>query len=351
MRNPVNKFEIVSHVAQLAAVISQQAEDPVKSNDAEQIFISYRREDAGYAGRLYDWLQKSFPKKRIFMDVDAIAAGTDYMQRINKAIDSADVLMVLIGPRWLDAGGGKESRLQDEDDVVRHEISVGLQRNIFILPVLLGRAAMPSHKVLPADLRDFSRRNAIEINDPTWTDDTNHLIDTLQKALAEPEAPKPDEDERLAQMLVSVGNFLKNSDSSYDMGHFLIIGAGKEKQGVPAFGIEIFSNDKISWCELASEVYTWNKAKIRDQISSLEENGWVSPAEGPYTKTFFRGMKLNRWWRNLDDQVLADNFTDVSNAILKTFIEVYRLYPSGMSLGWTSAPDPHPLDRAKPAHS
>jgi hypothetical protein len=60
----------------------------------------------------------------------------------------------------------------------------------------------------------------------------------------------------------------------------------------------------------------------------------------------FRGMKLNRWWRNLDDQVLADNFTDVSNAILKTFIEVYRLYPSGMSLGWTSAPDPHPLDRA-----
>jgi TIR domain-containing protein len=45
-----------------------------------QIFISYRRDDASYAaGRLYDHLVARFP---IFMDVDTIKPGADFVEAI-----------------------------------------------------------------------------------------------------------------------------------------------------------------------------------------------------------------------------------------------------------------------------
>ena len=50
-----------------------------------QIFISYRREDASYpAGRLYDHLQSRFPQNEIFMDVDSLKPGTDFVKIIEE---------------------------------------------------------------------------------------------------------------------------------------------------------------------------------------------------------------------------------------------------------------------------
>ena len=44
------------------------------------IFISYRREDsAPYAGRLYDWLSHRFGKESIFIDIDTIQPGEDFV--------------------------------------------------------------------------------------------------------------------------------------------------------------------------------------------------------------------------------------------------------------------------------
>ena len=44
-----------------------------------RIFINYRRKDSdGYAGRLFDHLSARYPK-RVFMDVDSIHAGADFL--------------------------------------------------------------------------------------------------------------------------------------------------------------------------------------------------------------------------------------------------------------------------------
>jgi len=60
-----------------------------------RIFISYRREDsAGYAGRIYDRLTAHFGKDAIFMDVDTIAAGVDFVEVLENAVQSCDVLVV-----------------------------------------------------------------------------------------------------------------------------------------------------------------------------------------------------------------------------------------------------------------
>jgi hypothetical protein len=67
----------------------------------EQVFISYRRDDsAGYARALHDALARRFGAARIFIDVDDIAAGQRFAQVIAGAVERAQVLLVLIGPRW-----------------------------------------------------------------------------------------------------------------------------------------------------------------------------------------------------------------------------------------------------------
>ena len=70
------------------------------------IFISYRRQDASHlAGRLYDRLADTFGEAQIFMDVDTIDLGRDFAEVIAGAIGSCQVLLALIGPRWLAAAG------------------------------------------------------------------------------------------------------------------------------------------------------------------------------------------------------------------------------------------------------
>ncbi|MDP2840888.1 MAG: toll/interleukin-1 receptor domain-containing protein, partial [Candidatus Methanoperedens sp.] len=62
------------------------------------IFISYRREDtAGHAGRIFDRLREKFGRDKVFMDVAGIEPGVDFVEAIDRAVGSCDVLLVIIG--------------------------------------------------------------------------------------------------------------------------------------------------------------------------------------------------------------------------------------------------------------
>lgn len=57
------------------------------------IFISYRREDTiAYAGRLYDRLSAHFGHERVFMDVDTLDLGVDFVDAIRQTVAACDVL-------------------------------------------------------------------------------------------------------------------------------------------------------------------------------------------------------------------------------------------------------------------
>ena len=150
-----------------------------------RIFISYRRSDtAGHAGRLYDHLKSYFGSDRVFFDVDTIPAGTDFAQKINNELDLSQVVLVLIGKGWLDvkdAAGNR--RLDDPRDYVRMEVETALRKNITVIPVLLQGAEMPSAKALPEALSDFSRRNALRLDDDQWNSDFRMLTVILRNSL------------------------------------------------------------------------------------------------------------------------------------------------------------------------
>lgn len=157
------------------------------------IFISYRREDtAGHAGRIYDRLRERFGRDRVFMDVAGIEPGVDFVEAIDRAVGSCDVLLVIIGKKWLtctDASGKR--RLEDPKDFIRLETATALRRDIRVVPVLMQDAAMPGEGDLPDDLKKLARRQATEISDIHWDSDTEQLIETLAKVLPGVQKPAP----------------------------------------------------------------------------------------------------------------------------------------------------------------
>lgn len=145
------------------------------------VFISYRREDsAGYAGRLYDSLSDRFAAAQLFMDVDTIEPGADFVAVISDAVGSCDALLAVIGPGWLEAtNAAGERRLDDPNDFVRLEIEAALARNVRVIPVLVQGARMPDVRSLPASLAPLSRRNALEMSHGRWRTDADRLVRVL----------------------------------------------------------------------------------------------------------------------------------------------------------------------------
>jgi hypothetical protein len=167
---------------------------PSASENFSGIFVSYRREDSpGHAGRLFDRLVEHFGRERIFMDIDTIEPGEDFVTVIENAVSSCDVLIAVIGQNWLSTSG--TGRLDKPNDFVRLEIATALNRNIRVIPVLVERANMPKPQDLPEDLVKLTRRNAVELSDLRWQTDVDQLISVMERVLAK----RAEEDEPLEQ--------------------------------------------------------------------------------------------------------------------------------------------------------
>jgi hypothetical protein len=161
------------------------------------IFISYRRDDsAGYTRAIYDQLAERFTQERIFMDVDAIEPGLPFDEVINQAVSRCEILLVIIGKRWMEQQPGVGPRINDEKDFVRLEIAAALSRNVRVIPVLLDGAGMPTEELLPEPLRALARRNAIEISNTRFKSDVNRLVEVVSKVLGESNVPPNQERSR-----------------------------------------------------------------------------------------------------------------------------------------------------------
>jgi TIR domain len=144
------------------------------------VFVSYRREDGSdTAGRIADRLTDAFGKKRVFIDVDAIGPGTDYVDALTRAVGSCDVLVAIIGRRWLTIKNKQGRRLDDPRDWVRVEVGTALARGVRVIPVLTGGAAMPTREKLPDDLAGLARLNALRIRHESFHPDATRLVTAI----------------------------------------------------------------------------------------------------------------------------------------------------------------------------
>jgi hypothetical protein len=153
---------------------------------AGKIFVSYRRATtSNAAGRLADRLMDRFGDDQVFVDVDAIEPGVDFVDVIEKAVAECQVLLVVIGPTWhtvTDAAGRR--RLDDPHDPVVVELRAGLaSMSVRVIPVLVEGAEMPRVNDLPSELARLARLNAARVEHASFRRDAAQLADVLERVL------------------------------------------------------------------------------------------------------------------------------------------------------------------------
>ena len=132
--------------------------------ESPRITISYRRGDSGIiTGRIFDRLVSHYGKNAVFRDIDNIPAGVDFRERIDETLDQSDVVLAIVGPRWVGSHSGRD-RLNEPSDPVRVEVETALQKRKPLIPVLVMNAHMPTVEQLPSSLHDFAYRNAVTID-------------------------------------------------------------------------------------------------------------------------------------------------------------------------------------------
>lgn len=157
------------------------AEEQSATRIRGKVFISYRREDSlAYTRLLKQSLLHYINEDRLFMDIEAIKDGDDFVDAIESAIKACDSVIAVIGPRWSsctdDAG---QRRLEKGDDFVRLEIATAFSEGKVVVPVLVGNATMPGPEELTADIAPLWRRHARELSDSRWEYDSGELANAL----------------------------------------------------------------------------------------------------------------------------------------------------------------------------
>jgi hypothetical protein len=149
---------------------------------ASRVFISYRRDDsAGHAGRVHDRLERELGRNLLFMDVDAIPLGVNFLKVLRDEVAKCDVLLAVIGPNWLGARDDQGNRrLDDRNDFLRIEIATALQRDIRVIPILLDGARIPNADQLPEDLEELARRAGLDVRHASFHSDMDKLIRELK---------------------------------------------------------------------------------------------------------------------------------------------------------------------------
>jgi len=165
------------------------------------VFICYRREDSGgYAGRIYDRLAKRLGRKNVFIDVDNIPPGLDFVDVLSERVGACTALIAVIGRNWASISDKENRRRIDHPrDFVRIEIEAALERGVRVIPVLVEDADMPKAEDLPESLKKLSRRQGIEISLTRFDSDVRKLVRALSELEEELRQHQAAEAERAAR--------------------------------------------------------------------------------------------------------------------------------------------------------
>lgn len=187
---PTGAAEAMGHLGE------ERVADAVHGSGRRRIFICYRRGDSqAWAGRLADDLREYFGEQRIYRDIDSNRVGADFTALIDQALDDSRVVLVLIGPHWLEKHTDGRPRLQDADDFVRQEVERALASGVAIIPVFVGGGRMPSPRDLPQSLESLTRLHGQRLSDEDWRHDFGGLLRALEQHGVLPESFVSDDEE------------------------------------------------------------------------------------------------------------------------------------------------------------
>jgi CHASE2 domain-containing sensor protein len=170
--------------------LSSAATNAAVPGRPKNVFISYRRDDNAMTVAV---LKKALSDRpdiaNVFRDIDNIAYGDDFVSVIDDALKAANVVLVIIGPRWVDA---LKARLGGTD-WVRHEVAEALRlraagladpalaaTRLHVVPVLIAGAAPPPEDVLPEKIASLHRLSMLSFDEHSEQASINTLLERIQ---------------------------------------------------------------------------------------------------------------------------------------------------------------------------
>lgn len=131
-------------------------------------FISYHRDDTGpITGHIAHRLRLKCGDRKVYRDLERIPIGANFVREIEVALARCDRVIAVIGPGWADRV------ISNEEDFVRRELETAIQRDVAILPVLVGGVTWPPARALPERLRPLLALSAMRFD--SGVDFDNHF--------------------------------------------------------------------------------------------------------------------------------------------------------------------------------
>jgi tetratricopeptide (TPR) repeat protein len=149
-----------------------------------RVFINYRREDTKEVARaLHSELERVLGRGAAFLDHKEIEPGASFPEALKREVEQADVVLVLVGPRWLTLQSADGVRRLDEpDDWVRTEIELALRTRKWIVPVLVDGAAplaTRAFRTVPA-IEGLANLQARPLTTVGWEEDFERIVALLE---------------------------------------------------------------------------------------------------------------------------------------------------------------------------
>jgi len=148
------------------------------------VFINYRRDDTlAMAVVLEIFLNNSFSNLQVFLDQEGIEAEK-WTKKLEQALEESSVVITLIGHKYLDVRNEHgERRIDLDDDWVRKEIEIAVDRKKTIIPVLVDGAKMLSKEAFKKwpKLQEWLEWQAETVAWKTFNDDFEKLVTTIEK--------------------------------------------------------------------------------------------------------------------------------------------------------------------------
>lgn len=130
----------------------------------KSIFICYRSVDEPYAAALMDHvLSPHFGPDVVFRASRSIDPGDDFEKKIFATIESASMVLAVIGPEWLDARDENGRKLDNPEDMVRRELLAAHGHGVRVVPVLVNTRRLRPED-LPAELTWLAGRQDVRVD-------------------------------------------------------------------------------------------------------------------------------------------------------------------------------------------
>ena len=158
---------------------------------ANRVFVSFRNGDDPYAAALlFRALGQRFGRDAVFRSSDSIPPGAPWAETIWRHHALSEVLIAVIGPRWLDMRDSQgRLRLHQEGDWVREEIAEALKQGKLVIPVVLDGIAHLDPGKLPEDIARIAEVQAVRMDHRRIDTAVAMVIDRIIEVLGDSGGP------------------------------------------------------------------------------------------------------------------------------------------------------------------